>query len=100
MTHGDTTDSRVAIYRRLARKCDALATAVETGTHAALVLERDGWVDALTVAVRLDLSAQAANNRLKHLTDLGICERRYARLEGGGRRFEYRWIHDWNGSAA
>ncbi len=93
-------DSRIGIYRRLARKYDALATAVENGTYASLSAYHttDQWVDCLTLAVRLDITTQAANNRVKHLCELGICERRFVRVEGGGRRFEYRWIHDWNGA--
>lgn len=72
--------------RQEAARLQATANAIEDGTWGALV---DGRRTAAEIAEAVGGSPQAANNRLKHLYELGLLDRVRAPLPGGGRSFVY-----------
>lgn len=83
----------VDFHLREAAAHKAIADALENGTYEALMAHESAWVPVEWVATTLAITMQAANNRLKHLVEVGVCRRR--RLQPpprGGRRYEYHWL--------
>lgn len=82
---------QVDFHRREAAAHKAIADALENGTYDAIMECNGAWVSVYDVADKLDITAQAANNRLKHLTEVGICRRRRVQPTRD-RRYEYHWL--------
>lgn len=84
MSEGRAQELRIGIARARAELC-----AIENGTWAILAqVGRDGITpEGFAAAARL--SRPAANNRLFSLFKVGLANREYESVEGGGRSYRY-----------
>jgi predicted transcriptional regulator len=81
------SEVRVLRLRREIAERKAELRGVENGT---LLLVEEGPITSRSVAERLGVSDQVANNRLAELFRLGVIDRSPELLPSGGKRFLYK----------